>query len=593
MKYFLTILFVFSAIASARNLTEADARNFLNQIQAQLQASQMQATRADWIYKNFITLDTAENLSILSERHSAARLKAALEAGQFDRVGMDADTARQMRLLKNAILLPPPQDAAKSREMAAIMTQLEGMYSTGKYCRDADNCLNLPEMTLRMAQSRDPKELLELWAGWREIAPPMAPMYAQQVSLMNEGALSLGYDDTGELWRGQFDMSAAKFSREVNRLWRDVRPLYNALHCHVRAQLSDFYGADLVSETGPLPAHLLGNMWAQSWGNVYDLVTPPTTGSRLDVGQLMHKKGIDEAGLVKIAEGFFTSIGLRALPESFYERSLLVKPQDREVACHASAYNINQQDDVRIKMCIQMTSEDFDTVHHELGHDYYFLSYNHLPWVYRQSANNGFHEAVGDTIALSVTPTYLHQIGLLDALPESGNDLNFLMRQALDKIAFLPFGLLMDQWRWRVFSGKVSPANYNSYWWKLREKYQGVVAPVARNADHFDPGAKYHIPNNTPYIRYFLSYILQFQFQQALCDAAGYRGPLHGCSIYGNHQAGERLGAMMAMGSSKPWQDALEVLTGSRKMNAGAIKSYFAPLKSWLDKQNSTRQCGW
>jgi peptidyl-dipeptidase A len=410
--------------------------------------------------------------------------------------------------------------------------------------------------------------------------------YARMVDLANEGARELGYPDVGAMWRSKYDMDPDAFATELERLWGQVAPLYEALHCHVRARLADTYGGEVVPAGEPIPAHLLGNMWSQSWGNVFELVAPEQAAPAYDLTEILLREEIDPIEMVRYGERFFSSLGFDPLPETFWERSLFVKPADREVVCHASAWDVDQVEDLRIKMCIQQNAEDFQTIHHELGHNYYQRAYNQLPLLYRGSANDGFHEAVGDTIALSVTPPYLVEIGLLEEEPPAEQDIALLMRDALDKVAFLPFGLLVDQWRWQVFSGEVPASDYNQAWWRLRERYQGIQPPVDRSEASFDPGAKYHIPGNTPYTRYFLAHVLQFQFHRALCDTAGYEGPLNRCTIYGSQAAGEKLEEMLAMGQSRPWPDALEAVAGTRQMDAGALIDYFAPLKTWLDEQN-------
>jgi peptidyl-dipeptidase A len=299
--------------------------------------------------------------------------------------------------------------------------------------------------------------------------------------------------------------------------------------------------------------------------------------------------------MTKLAEGFFSSLGLDPLPASFWERSMFTKPRDREVVCHASAWDVTYSNDLRIKMCIRPIEEDFITIHHELGHNYYQRAYVHLPVLFQGSANDGFHEALGDTISpLSMTPSYLKQVGLARSISADERAvINFQMKKALEGVAFLPFARLMDQWRWDVFSGKVKPDAYNAHWWELRRRFQGVDAPVARSEADFDPGAKYHIPGNTPYLRYFLARVYQYQFHQALCEASGWKGPLHACSIYGSKEAGKRLQAMMAMGLSRPWPDAMEALTGQRRADAGPLLAYYAPLRAWLRKQNEGKACGW
>lgn len=420
--------------------------------------------------------------------------------------------------------------------------------------------------------------------------------YARLVELANEGARGLGYRDLGVLWRSGYDMPADDFAAEMDRLWAQVRPLYDQLHCYVRSKLSEKYGPAVQPPTGPIRADLLGNMWAQEWGNIYDVVAPKDVGNvGYDLTALLVGKGYDPVRMVKTGEAFYTSIGLPALPTTFWERSQFVKPRDREVICHASAWDLDNQNDLRIKMCIKVNATDFVTIHHELGHNYYQRAYNPKPFLYMSGAHDGFHEAIGDFIALSITPDYLVKLDLLDAskVPSADKDIGLLLRQALDKVAFLPFGLLMDKWRWEVFSGKTQPADYEKAWNALRLQYQGVVPPVERPGGAFDPGAKYHISGSTPYARYFLARILQFQFYKAAAEQAGWTGPLHRCSFYGNQAVGERLNQMLAMGSSKPWPDALEAFTGSRKMDGSAMIAYFQPLMTWLEKENQGHKCGW
>ncbi|MBE0363330.1 peptidyl-dipeptidase A [Pseudoalteromonas ulvae UL12] len=573
--------------------TAEDAKQFLVASEKELKALYLESSRAEWVYANFITHDTSELSAAVNEKMTAAVVRLANEAAKFNDLKLDTDTRRKLDKLKQALTLAAPQDEAKNAELSKLMAELGGLYGKGKYCKTEDECLSLGDMTAKMASSRDYDELLDLWQGWRQVSKPMRPLYEQQVILANEGAKELGYADTGAMWRSKYDMPADDFAKELDRIWGQVKPLYNSLHCHVRAKLGEKYGTDKVPQDQPIPAHLLGNMWAQTWGNVYDLVAPENADPGYDVTELLAKHNYDELTMVKGAEKFFTSMGFDPLPDTFYERSLFTKPQDRDVQCHASAWNLDSKDDLRIKMCIQRTGEEFSVIHHELGHNFYQRAYNKLPLYYQESANDGFHEAIGDTIALSVTPGYLKEIGLLDQVPDESKDIGLLMKMAMDKVAFIPFGLLVDQWRWQVFSGQVTPENYNQAWWDLREKYQGVKAPIARSEADFDPGAKYHVPGNTPYTRYFLAHILQFEFHRSLCEIAGNKEAIHRCSVYNSKEAGERLNAMLEMGSSRPWQEALASVTGKPEMDATAILDYFAPLQTYLDEQNKDRQCGW
>ncbi len=578
--------------------SEQEVIEFLNEAEVKIREMSEEGARLAWIAANFITYDTQFVQAKHDARTTLMAVQLAKQAAAYDDVKANADTRRKLDTLKQAIRLPAPDDAALAAELSTITTGMKARYGKGKYCppnKGSDGCLDLVQMNNIIANSRDEQELRDVWQGWREVSPPMKANYARQVEITNQGANELGFTDLGSMWRSGYDMSPADFAADMDAQWNRVKPLYEALHCHVRAGLADHYGTDIVDPKGKIPAHLLGNMWAQQWSNIYDLVKPASSqeGPKVDITRLIEDRNMSELDMVHTAENFFVSLGLPKLPETFWERSLFLQPQDRDVVCHASAWNLDSKDDLRIKMCIQRNEEDFTTIHHELGHNYYQRAYNQQPVYFQGSANDGFHEALGDTISLSVTPNYLVKIGMLEKLPEASDEVAQLLKLALNKVAFLPFGLLVDKWRWQVFSGELTPQEYNQGWWALREQYQGIKAPVAREAHHFDPGAKYHIPGNTPYMRYFLAHIQQFQFHEALCKTVGYEGPLHECTIYGNKEAGERLDAMMKMGRSRPWQEAMEALTGQPALDAGAILAYFAPLKAWLDEQNQGRQCGW
>jgi len=570
----------------------AAAQTFVDEAEAQLAQAREHLNRTLWVKQNFITFDTDLLAANATENYNNLIVDLLGRAKSYDGMDLPDELARKLELLKRQIDVPPPDDPAKSAELARLTTELDSMYGQGEYCEDG-KCRDLEELSELMRTSRDEAALLDAWTGWHGIAPPMKDKYARMVAIANEGARDLGFADVGSFWQSRYDMPPADFVAETDRLWNEVKPLYQALHCHVRAKLGEAYGTDVVPPTGPIPAHLLGNMWAQEWGNIYDLVAPEGAGQGYDLTEILEAREFDAKAIVRTAEGFFTSLGFTPLPETFWQRSLLTKPEDREVVCHASAWDLDDQEDLRIKMCVKINEEDFRTAHHELGHNFYFRAYKDQPLLFRDGANDGFHEAIGDTIALSITPEYLVKIDLLDQAPDASRDTGLLLRQALDGVAFLPFGLLVDHWRWQVFSGEVEPAEYNAAWWKLREDFQGIKAPVARRPDAFDPGAKYHIPGNVPYMRYFLARILQYQLHQAACAQAGFEGPLHRCSIYDDKQVGQRLQAMLAMGASRPWPEVLQAFTGTDRLDATALLAYFAPLKTWLDEQNRDRQCGW
>ncbi|HEX4486318.1 MAG TPA: M2 family metallopeptidase [Terriglobales bacterium] len=592
---FLVVLLFACALQAQTNPapTVQDAEAFMNQAEARLAELSVKVNHATWVQENFITEDTEAISADAQEQVTAATTELVEQAKRFYGLALPEALSRKFNLLRLSLTAPAPKDPALRREMTKISTSMDADYGKGKYCRPSGECLDITAIERIMSSSRDPKELAELWAGWHKVGAPMRERYARFVDLSNQGAREIGFKDTGAMWRSGYDMTPEEFSAELERLWNQVRPLYLSLHTFVRARLSQHYGANVVPPNGPIPADLLGNPWAQEWQNIYPLLGMPENGHSYDVTQLLQAKKLDAKGMVKYGEGFFTSLGFAPLPKTFWERSLFTKPADRDVVCHASAWDIDNKDDLRIKTCLQIRSVDFVTVHHELGHNIYQRAYKNQPYLFANGANDGFHEAIGDAIALAITPEYLHKVGLLDRVPAGDNDIPQLLKQALERVAFLPFGLMIDQWRWKVFSGEIKPEDYNKAWWELRLKYQGVVPPGQRSEADFDPGAKYHVAGNTPYIRYFLAHIYEFQFYRSLCKASGYTGPLNRCTFYGSKVAGDKFNAMLEMGQSKPWPVALKAMTGEKQTDAGALLEYFAPLQKWLDEQNKGLKSGW
>lgn len=585
------------APAAAPAPGSADADAFVAAAEQELAAFDPIAQKSEWVNETYITDDTELLNARTQAELTAMQVRLAKGAARFDGVaGLSPDTLRKLGILKQNITLPAPETPGAGDKLAAVSAEMQGMYGKGKGAL-AGQPIAGSDIEARMGTDRDPAELKEMWTSWHDnVGRPMKADYTQLVTLANAGARNLGYADLGAMWRSGYDMPPDQFARLIDRLWTQVRPLYAQLHCYVRAKLADRYGPGVQKPSGPIRADLLGNMWAQEWGNIYDIAAPAGAGDiGYDTGALLRARGYDPVKMVRTAEGFYTSLGFAALPETFWQRSQFVKPQDRDVVCHPSAWDVDDVQDLRVKACLKVNSDDFVTIHHELGHNFYQRAYNRQPFLYRNGANDGFHEAIGDFIALSVTPDYLVKLGLLPAakVPGPDKDIGLLLRQAMDKVAFLPFALVIDKWRWGVFDGSISPANYSSAWDDLRLQYQGVEPPAERPDDAFDPGAKYHVAASTPYARYFLARLLQFQFYQAACRQAGWTGPLHRCSFYGDKAVGAKLDAMLAMGASKPWPDALEAFTGKREIDGQALLDYFAPLSAWLEEQNKGRQCGW
>ena len=603
MKKYLSIYLIVLIVASCVPGSEQIDRNkeledFLNNIEEENKKDGPIIYSASWISSNFITYDSQKVIADYGTRYTLKSLERSREASAFDDLSTSTENRRMLNILKSSFVMPPPLNKELATELSSITTSLEAMYGSGEHCYEDGSCYDLEAFESIIDNSRNPEELLKAWHGWHEIGKPMKPMYMRMVDIGNQGSRDLGYQGLSDLWFSKYDMPADDFLNETDRVWEEVKPLYDALHCHVRAKLNEHYGDDVVPESGPLPVHLLGNMWGQSWSNIYDLVyTEESQQNSVDVTKIIEEKGLNEIEMVEYAEDFFLSIGFEPLPDTFWERSLFVKPRDRSVVCHASAWNLDPaNNDLRIKMCIQKNEEDFVTIHHELGHIFYYQAYNHLPTLFQGGANDGFHEAFGDLLTLSITPDYLTQIDFIsekEASLAKEDPIGLLMKQALDGVVVVPWALMLDKWRSGVFNGEIDETNLNSSWWRLREYYQGISTSTERSEEYFDPGAKYHIPGNTPYTRYYLARIMQYQFHEALCNEIEFDGLLHECSIYGSKKAGDKIISTMAMGESLPWQDAFENLTGTRQLSGKSILNYYAPLKDWLDEQNKNRTCGW
>ncbi len=601
MRLFVSLAALATALATTPAMAQSTASAVADWVKVTDKAFADQTVasgHAEWVYETYINDDS----EVVSASAGAAMTKLqvanAARAAELAKVsGLSGETQRQLVMLRTAITSPAPSTPGAAEQFAQLQAHIQGLYGKGHGTLNGQS-INGSDIEAAMGSNRNPAQLKEMWTTWHDsVGAPMKADYVKMVDISNAGARELGFADTGALWRSNYDMDADGFAALTDTLWDQVKPLYQQLHCYVRLKLNQKYGDAVQARKGPIRADLLGNMWAQEWGNIYDIAAPAGSGDiGYDTGALLVAKGYDPVKMVRAGEAFYSSLGFAPLPATFWTRSQITKPRDRDVVCHASAWDIDNRDDLRIKMCIKVNSDDFVTIHHELGHNYYQRAYNAQPYrIYMEGANDGFHEAIGDTMALSITPEYLVRIGLLDRaqVPGPDKDIGLLLRQAMDKVAFLPFGLLIDKWRWQVFSGQIKPADYETAWNRMRLQYQGIVPPGERPADAFDPGAKYHVPAVVPYTRYFLARILQFQFYQAACSTAGWTGPLHRCSCYGNKAVGTKLNTMLAMGASKPWPDALEAFTGTRAMSGKAMLAYFAPLSAWLKEQTKGQDCGW
>ena len=611
---------VHAEVAQAQGApTAAQAQAFVDAAEKESYDFSLDSSRVQWINATNITDDTDAVAAKFGAQYTEMSVRFAKEAAKYATVpGLSAELRRKLDMFRSGIVLPAPTTPGAAAELNEIATKLQSDYGKGMGKLDGKP-INGSDIEAEMGTlGHTSAQYQEMWTSWHDqVGKPMKADYARLVEIANAGAKELGFADTGAMWRSGYDMPPEQFAALTEKIWQEVKPLYDALHCYTRTKLNEKYGDAVQAKTGPIRADLLGNMWAQEWGNIYPLVAPKGAGDLgYDIGDLLVAKGFKqttpamfdtsetpeaqrrgywEKQMFKIGEGFYSSLGFEPLPSTFWERTQFIKPRDRDVVCHASAWDLDNKNDIRVKMCTKVNSDDFITIHHELGHNYYQRAYQKQDPIYLNGANDGFHEAIGDFIALSITPQYLVDIKLLDPakVPSADKDIGLLLRQAMDKVAFLPFGLLIDRWRWGVFDGSIKPADYNKAWTDMRRQYQGIVPPVDRPADAFDAGAKYHVPGNTPYTRYFLARVLQFQFYEAACKQAGWKGPLHRCSFYGNKEVGAKLNQMLEMGASKPWPDALQTFTGSREMSGKALIAYFAPLKKWLDQQNKGKACGW
>ena len=608
------------------------ADQFVARVNKEMRADYVEATAAQWLSETYINDDSQLVASKANERNLAKVGSYAEAARGYEGKPMTPETARALKLLRLGITIPPPKNPESLAELTKVGAKLNGDYGAGKYCPDANNtatCLDIGKIEDILADvpNKSYDEQLSAWQGWHTISVPMRPAYQRFVALNNEGAKDQGFANTGELWRSGYDMKPADFQVETDRLWNQVKPLYDQLQCYTKNKLVEKYGVQ-GEVMGMIPAHLTGNLWQQDWSNLWPIVQPYAGVPKLDITKALHaqreakfaalladyrktngrepsaaerievSRAADLAqakAMVKEAEGFYVSLGMPKLPGKFWDKAQFTQPRDRDVVCHASAWPMTMDgDDVRIKMCIKPDEDSYETIYHELGHIYYYLAYKDLPAIFQNGANDGFHEAIGDTIVLSMTPDYLNSMGLVDKPVVSQEAvINSQMRKALSGVAFLPFGLMIDRWRWGVFDGSIKPGQYNKAWWDLKAKYQGVAPATPRGEEFFDAGAKYHVPGNTPYTRYFLARVLQFQFYKSLCDASGFKGPLHECSFANNPEAGKRFWTMLQKGASQPWQATMKELTGSEQLDGSAVLEYFAPLKGWLDEQNKGKQCGW
>ncbi len=579
------------AVRAAANAAQA----FVASAERELELADVANQRAQWVNQTYLTDDTNWLAARAAETFTGMQMRLAREAATFRDPAIDLLTRRRLALLVLTVRSPAPMNADQAHQWAETKARMVSQYNRHRVQDGGRTLGSYGEVRRAMELNRDPSTLARLWRDWHAVGATLEPDYARYVELSRGGAKSLGFADVGELWRSVYDMEPAQLATDVERLWSEIRPLYVELHCYARAQLASAYGGDVQSLAGPIRIELTRNPMGMYWSGAFDLIAHGLPAPAYDLDRILEAKHPSGRAMAEYADRFWTSMALPAMPATFWARSMFEKPADRDVVCPGAAAIVDGSEDVRLKICAGANALDFSTVHHEVGHAVYALAYREQPFLFRASANDAFHEAFADLGALSITPSYLQAIGLVEPSQAPGpeQDLGLLLRMALQRVTFMPFSLIVDKWRWQVFSGEVTPAQYDAAWWALVAKYQGLAPTEARVEGAFDIAALPHITGDISYIRYFYAYLLEFQLFKAACDRAGWTGPLHRCSLYGDKAAGERLRAMLAMGSSAPWQAALETATGSRQLSAAGMLAYFRPLQEFLERQNAGRQCGW
>ena len=523
----------------APQLTAADAEAFLAEAEVRLLELWSAHRRAAWVDQRFATGDTA-NISAAARRErldGTARL--AHDAARFDGVELGGALRRKLRLLRTTPAPVGPAAPELRQELWDVLAGLERAYDRAAACTvQRAACLDPPALERLFAESRETDERLDAWLGWRRSAAPGRPAYRRFVELANAGARELGFADAGARRRAAYDLPPEALGAELDRAWNDLRPLYESLHCLVRERLGETYGTAVAPPDAAIPAHLLASPWGGRWDELHDLVRTRDRDLWDDLTRSLERRRVDAAAMAGLGERFFRSLGLGALPATFRERSLLVPPAEPERACRPGAWHIDAGADVRLRMCVEGTGADFVTVHEMLGRAHYQWAYRFQDPLFRGGAAAGaFEVAVGGAMGLSMTPGYFVRAGLIERAP-AADDIDVLLRRALDALAYVPFGLAVDRWRRGVFSGAVGVEAYNRTWWDLRRAYQGVGPAAPRSEAAFDPGAEAPVALNRRVLPGVIGRILQFQVHRALCEAAGDTRPLHRCTVFESPEAG-------------------------------------------------------
>ncbi len=612
MKVFLTLtcFFLYFNIKFAvavekkinRAILESEVDTFLDESENTLGPLLIKSNLAQWTYAidiNNKNKKKAEKANI-ELQNQLTTILAKIQ--HIDKTKLNESQLRILKRLSLANNIPTPPAYLDRTILNTNLSKLSSSYQQGHYCppssvqntsskqglKTKPTCLNLREINYQLANESNAEILAELWLAWHEITKNMKVSFSQVVETANKAAQYKQYRDLSHYWQSKYETPARQHKHDFTQLWQQVKPLYKDLHCYVATQLQTHYKPPTMPKDNSIPIHLLGDLWAQSWLPVLPLIRPEAPTNSLQTALL--DANYTPKKMVKTAEQFFISLGFSPLPLSFWHRSVFTKPKDTNSNCQASAWSIDGKEDLRLKMCININQDDFYTVHHELGHHFYQRSYQQQRLFFRDGAHDGFHEAVGDAIALSITPSYLNEIGL-SSKTQPQDAISPLLEKALTTIPLIAYAYIADIWRWQVFGGEIEKKDWNKHWWNLRKQEQGIIAPHTRTEKYIDALAKYHLANNIPYSKYFFAAILQFQIHQQLCLDIGHQGQLHKCSIYGNKKAGQRLKKLLEQGASLPWSEQLKQFNGQEKMDGKALVNYFLPLHTWLKRKNEGQEC--
>ena len=486
------------------------------------------------------------------------------------------------RILYAAANNPQTVPELVEKRIKAEAEQVEKLYGFNFSLRGKDISPNDMDEILRT--SSDPDERLAVWTASKEVGKDLKSGLADLKELRNKTVQALGYDDYFAYQVSDYGMSTAEMMALNQRLVSELLPLYRELHTYARYELAKRYGVKEVPDM--LPAHWLPNRWGQDWNAMVNV-----EGVDLD-GALSDKP---REWLMEQGERFYKSLGFGPLPASYWEKSSLYPlPEDAgyKKNNHASAWHMDLQEDVRCLMSIVPNRDMYETVHHELGHIYYFMAYTNpnVPPLLREGANRAYHEGIGSLMGLAAMQKPF--LAGLELIPESAgsDDMQSLLKEALNYVVFIPWSAgVMTEFEHDLYATDLSADQYTARWWDLKKKYQGIVAPNERGPEYCDPASKTHINNDAAqYYDYALSFVLLFQLHDHIAGKILHQDP-RATNYYGSKEVGTFLQGILEKGASGDWRKMLKEKTGE-DLSARAMLSYFEPLMGYLKEQNKGRK---